>query len=93
MNKDLPDRLYLNGEWRDGASGKRTPLVNPATEEPFLEVAMAESSDVDAAVKSAHETWESEWRDLVLGCRAEMFFNIAWKLREHGEEIAQLEIW
>lgn len=87
----FPDRLFVDGGWRDGAGGRRTALVNPATEESFVEVAAAEVSDVDAAVESAHRAWEGGWRDLAPGKREGVLHAVARKLREHQEEIAQLE--
>ncbi len=87
----FPDRLFVDGGWRDGAGGRRTALVNPATEEAFVEVAAAEVSDVDAAVESAHRAWEGGWRDMAPGKREALLHAVARKLREHQEEIAQLE--
>lgn len=87
----LPERLFVDGNWRDGAEHRRTSLVNPATEEAFVDVAAAEVSDVSAAVESAHRAWESGWRDLAPGKREALLHGVARKLREHQEEIAQLE--
>ena len=87
----LPTQLFLNGAYRDAASGRHVSLINPATEEPLVEVASADASDVDAAVESAQRAWETGWRDLTPGKRTEILFNVARKLREDGEEIAQLE--
>src|SRR5438034_11217039 len=88
---NLPTQLFLNGAFRNSSSGRCAPLINPAMEEPFVEVAAADSADVDSAVESAQRAWETGWRDLVPGKRTEILFNVARKLREDGEEIAQLE--
>ncbi|MBM3876763.1 MAG: aldehyde dehydrogenase [Verrucomicrobia bacterium] len=66
-------------------------LINPATEEAFTEVATATPADASAAVESAQRAWEDSWRNLAPGKRAEILFNIARVLREHREELAQLE--
>jgi len=87
----LPTQLFINGAWRDAASGRRTKLINPATEEAFAEVAAADNTDMNAAVESAHQAWESGWRDLAPGKRTEILFNVARMLRENLERIAQLE--
>src|SRR5947209_3098723 len=87
----LPTRLFLNGACRDAASGRHAALINPATEEPFVEVAAADAADVDTAVESAQHAWESGWRDLAPGKRTEILFSVARRLRDHVEEIAQLE--
>src|SRR5438552_10534299 len=88
---NLPTQLFLDGGFRNSSSRRRVSLINPATEEPFVEVAAAEAADVDTAVESAQRAWETGWRDLAPGKRTEILFNVARKLREDGEEIAQLE--
>src|SRR5947209_385229 len=87
----LPAQLFFDGAWRNSASGRRTTLINPATEEPFGEVAAADVADVNAAVESAQRVWESGWRDVAPGKREAILHAVARKLREHLEEIAQLE--
>src|SRR3954462_2522712 len=88
----LPTELFLNGSYRPAASAHRTPLVNPATEEPFVEVAAADLKDLELAVSSAHKAWESGWRDMAPGKRAEILFAVAQQLRDQIEEVAQLEM-
>lgn len=86
-----PTQLFIDGRYCDSASGKRTTLINPATEEPFAEISAADASDANDAVKSAHQAWESGWRDLAPGKRAETLLRVARALRENVEQIAQLE--
>jgi betaine-aldehyde dehydrogenase len=88
----FPTQLFLNGAYADSASGRKTRLINPATEESFVEVAAADLSDVNTAVESAHRAWESGWRDLNPGKRAEILHNVARLLRDNLERIAQLEM-
>ncbi|HKS38904.1 MAG TPA: aldehyde dehydrogenase family protein [Verrucomicrobiae bacterium] len=87
----VPSQLFVDGAFRNSASGHQTRLVNPATEEPFGEVAAADVADVNAAVESAQRAWESGWHDLAPGKRTEILFNVARQLREQVEEIARLE--
>src|ERR1051326_3251074 len=86
----LPSELFIDGSYRK-ASGRPTPLVNPATEEIFAAVAAAEPRDVDVAVASAQRAWESGWRHLAPAKREATLHAVARLLREHLEEIAQLE--
>src|SRR5581483_5717587 len=88
---NLPTQLFIDGAYRNAGSGKRTALINPATEAPFAEIASADSADVNTAVTSAHRAWESGWRDLAPGKRTEILFNVARVLRDNVERIAQLE--
>jgi betaine-aldehyde dehydrogenase len=88
----LPHQLFVDGGWRKPASGRSVKLVNPATEEAFVEVAAADVADVTAAIESAQRAWEGGWRDLAPGKREALLHGIARLLREHLEEIAQLEV-
>lgn len=92
MSLSLPAQLFVDGKFCDASSGKRSPLVNPATEGVFVEVAAAEVSDVERAIESAQAAWEGGWRDLAPGKRTEILFRVARVLREHLEEIAQMEL-
>ncbi len=87
-----PNNLFLDGQSRASASGRRNSLINPATEERFVDVAAADPADVEAAVQSAHKAWESGWRDLAPAKREALLHAVARKLRDHLEEIAQLEL-
>jgi betaine-aldehyde dehydrogenase len=83
--------LFINGEYRDCASGKRIAQTNPATEEIFSEVAAAGMSELEVAVQGAHDAFTREWRDLTPRKRTDVLFNIARGIRSHAEELAQLE--
>src|SRR5438132_13772760 len=55
--------LFINNEWRPAASGRRFPVVNPATEEVIAEGALGDAADVDAAVQGARACFGSDgWR-------------------------------
>ena len=83
--------LFINGEYRDCASGKRIAQTNPATEEVFAEVASAGTPEVEAGVQGAHDAFTREWRDLTPRKRTDILFNIARGIRSRAEELAQLE--
>lgn len=86
-----PYQPFLDGAFKPG-TGKPATLINPATEQPLVEVAGADAALAASAVESAQRAWESGWRDLAPGKRTEILFNVARNLREHVEEIAQLEL-
>lgn len=87
-----PNQLFVDGTYRAAETGRTYTLINPATEAPVTEVAAAGVGDVEAAVQSAQRAWESGWRDLAPGKREALLHAVARKLREHQEEIAQLEM-
>lgn len=87
----LPTRIFADGDYRATRAGRRSTLINPATEEPFVEVAAADAEDAAAAVESAHRAFLSGWRDLAPGKRAAVLHRVAALLRERQETIAQME--
>jgi betaine-aldehyde dehydrogenase len=82
---------FIDGQPSAGG-GERIALINPATEETWAEVAGASIDDADRAVKGAHRTFEQSWRDLPPGKRAEILFTIARLVREHRDELADLDV-
>ncbi|MDB6152349.1 MAG: Betaine-aldehyde dehydrogenase [Chthoniobacteraceae bacterium] len=81
---------FINGG--SVATKQTIVLVNPATEEPFCEVGAAQPAEVDQAVRGANRAFEDGWRDMAPGKRAGILFAIAAILRQHAEELAQLEM-
>src|SRR5688500_8908366 len=100
MPTQVPTRPFIDGGFRDGngsgsgngSDGRPIPIVNPATEEAWCEVASADAAAADRAVNGARRAWEQNWRDLAPGKRAEVLFAIARLIREHSEELAQLDV-
>lgn len=52
--------LYIDGRWREGATGERFDILNPATEEVLTSVASAEIADADAALDAAEAAF-TDW--------------------------------
>ena len=67
-------------------------LIDPASETPFAEVSTVGAGEVEEAVQGAQRAFETGWRDLSPGKRAEILFAIAAKLRQHAAEIANLDM-
>jgi aldehyde dehydrogenase (NAD+) len=78
---------YINGKWVEGR--KTFHAINPANEEVLAEIAEADRSDVDAAVKAATEAFKS-WRLVPAPLRGELLFKIADILKQKKEELARL---
>jgi acyl-CoA reductase-like NAD-dependent aldehyde dehydrogenase len=78
---------YINGKWVKGRNSFQT--INPANEELLAEIAQAENSDVDAAVKAATEAFKS-WRLTPAPIRGELLFKIGDILKQKKEELARL---
>ena len=78
---------YINGKWVEGKNKFQT--INPATEELLAEIAQAENSDVEAAVKAATQAFPS-WRLTPAPVRGELLFKIGDLLKRKKEELARL---
>ena len=52
-------KFYINGAWVNARERATLPVINPATEAPFAEIAAATPADVDAAVKAARKSFPS----------------------------------
>ena len=84
-------QLFINGQWRDAASGTTIDVVNPATEEVVATVASAEKDDVDAAVAAARGALDGPWGKLSARDRGRLLWKLGEKLMEKADEIARLE--
>jgi acyl-CoA reductase-like NAD-dependent aldehyde dehydrogenase len=84
-------QLFINGQWRDAASGQTLDVVNPATEEVIATVASATQADVDAAVNAARAALDGPWGKLSARERGRLVWKIGEKLMEKADEVARLE--
>ena len=66
-------------------------VVNPATAQPVVEVALADLAQTDTAIERAHEAF-GPWRDLAPGERAALLRRFAAVVDAHVEELAELEV-
>jgi aldehyde dehydrogenase (NAD+) len=83
--------LFIDGAFVDPASGGSRKTVNPANEEVLAEVAEADASDVDKAVRSARHAFETVWGPMRGSERAKYLFRIARVIQERSRELAVLE--
>lgn len=65
--------------------------LNPATEEPLVEVATADEKVVDTAVNTARKAYEKVWRKLSGTERGKYVYRIGRLIQEHARELAILE--
>ena len=55
-------QLYIDGEWRDAASGETFPSINPSNGEVIANIAKATREDTQAAIGAARRSFErGEW--------------------------------
>src|ERR1700736_5721704 len=83
---------YVNGQWVAAASGKTFPVYDPSTEEVIAQVAAADATDVDAAVKAAREAFDNRpWHTTTAKDRGRILFKLADKIRQNSAHLADIE--
>jgi acyl-CoA reductase-like NAD-dependent aldehyde dehydrogenase len=55
----LCNQLYINGEWKQSASGKEFPVQDPGTGKNWMSCPDSTPDDVDPAVQAAHAMFRS----------------------------------
>jgi acyl-CoA reductase-like NAD-dependent aldehyde dehydrogenase len=82
------------GSWVDGTvaigNGEVMTLIDPATGTPFAAYRDADQSVIDAAMDAAARA-QRQWIGLTASARGRVMFEIARLIRQHAEEIAELE--
>ncbi|MEM6329851.1 MAG: aldehyde dehydrogenase family protein [Planctomycetota bacterium] len=85
-------QCFIDGQWRDAASGKTFETVNPATEEVIAQVAEGDAADIDLAVQAARRAFDSgPWRTMDARDRGRLMYRLADLLEEEAENLAALE--
>ena len=85
-----PTGNFVDGGW--SASAGSSYLINPATEEAFVEVPLASPEDVDRAVQVAKRAFdEGPWPRMSLGERWGILSRAQTMLRDVREEMAGLK--
>lgn len=85
--------LFINGEWQTAKSGKTKLTINPATEEPWANVAVADHEDVCIAVAAAKHAHESGvWSKKSPQERGEIMQRIAAAISASTNDLAAAEV-
>jgi succinate-semialdehyde dehydrogenase / glutarate-semialdehyde dehydrogenase len=82
-------RMYIAGEWRQGATGRTAPIVNPATGKVIGEVPLATTADLDRALDAAAEGFRA-WRGTPIARRTEILHAAAGLLTERAAEVGRI---
>jgi betaine-aldehyde dehydrogenase len=90
---DLRERydLLIGGEWISGNGRAQDVSINPATEEPLAQVAVATEADVDRAVSAARDAAPG-WAATASAERGRLVNALADRLEAEGEAFAWLDV-
>jgi acyl-CoA reductase-like NAD-dependent aldehyde dehydrogenase len=74
------------------SSGEFLAVNNPATGQAIGEAFEVTAEDLDRIVEQAQDVFDTSWRDTPPDVKGELVRAWATKLREHGDELADLEV-
>jgi len=85
-------KMLINGQWVEAASGKTFATYNPATGQVLANVAEGDLEDINRAVKAARASFETgPWSRISPADRGKLIWKLADLIEKHLEEFAQLE--
>jgi len=79
--------FYVNGIWERPDSRPGSTIINPATGAAIAEVPYADATDVDRAVRAAHEAF-LKWREVPVVDRVQVLYRFKALLEKHQGELA-----
>ncbi|KAL2233610.1 aldehyde dehydrogenase family 2 member B7, mitochondrial-like [Sesamum indicum] len=88
------DKLLINGQFVDAASGKTFPTLDPRSGEVIAHVAEGDTEDINRAVAAARKAFdEGPWPKMTAYERCRIMLRFADLVEKHNDEIAALETW
>ncbi|MDZ7878619.1 MAG: aldehyde dehydrogenase family protein [Saprospiraceae bacterium] len=83
--------MLIDDEWTLGSTNRRIEVFNPATEKVIGTVPLAEKEDVDKAVQSAKQAFQSrEWRKMLPSDRERLLHRLADLIAQNADTLAQI---
>src|SRR5262245_44393554 len=85
-------KLLINNQWVEASSGRSFPPVNPATGDNIVQVAEADTADVNRAVAAARAAFDrGPWRRAAAAERGRLLNKLADLIEKNAEQLARLE--
>jgi betaine-aldehyde dehydrogenase len=84
-------KMVIGGEQVDAADGRTFDVVNPATGEVMATAPLGGPEDVDRAVTAAQAAFEGPWSTWSASKRGRTLQKFSGLVKQHLEELAQLE--
>ncbi|KFY51383.1 hypothetical protein V497_09195 [Pseudogymnoascus sp. VKM F-4516 (FW-969)] len=89
-----PTGLFINNEWIKSSDGKKITSINPTDESEIASVYAASATDIDLAVTSARNAFNSpSWRDISPTDRGNMIITLSDLVGKHAATLATIETW
>ena len=90
----LPERIqhYINGQFVDSTDGETFDVLDPVTNQPYIQAASGKKEDIEAAVAAARTAFtEGPWPRMLPRERARVLMKIADIVESREDALAQME--
>jgi acyl-CoA reductase-like NAD-dependent aldehyde dehydrogenase len=87
----IATRMVIGGGLVDAADGRTFDVVEPHGGTVVATAPLGNAEDVDRAVEAAQAAFDGEWSRLAAADRGRLMLRFAEVVRDHEEELAQLE--
>ncbi len=87
MTHQVP--LFINGEFFTSRSDEKLPVTNPATQALLAEVPCATHDEIEAAVASAKQAFQT-WKDTPVMARCRLMMRYTELLKQHHDALGEL---
>ncbi|MGQ7787037.1 5-carboxymethyl-2-hydroxymuconate semialdehyde dehydrogenase [Nesterenkonia sp. K-15-9-6] len=94
LPEDLPQSIqhYIDGQFVDSADGDTFDVLDPVTNETYIQAASGKAADVDHAVAAARRAFtEGPWPRMLPRERSRVLHRIADLVETRGDRLAELE--
>ncbi|KKJ76761.1 aldehyde dehydrogenase [Kiloniella litopenaei] len=89
--QDLPNKLFINGEWVSASTTKTIESKDPGNGKVFASVSAGQAEDIDKAVKAARDAFINVWRDMKPSKRGHILSKAAEILEQKADYFAVVE--
>jgi 5-carboxymethyl-2-hydroxymuconic-semialdehyde dehydrogenase len=94
----LPDRIrhFIGGEFVDSVDGETFDVLNPTTDEVYIQAASGKQADIDLAVAAAKRAFadgQGPWPRMLPRQRSRILHKIADLVEAQDKRLAELETW
>jgi acyl-CoA reductase-like NAD-dependent aldehyde dehydrogenase len=85
-------KLFIDGIWVEGGNNQTFPSINPATEAVLTQVAMANETEVELAVRGARRSFDDgRWSKKNINDRREVLKKLGDLILSHKSDLSVLE--
>ncbi|GAB6898753.1 5-carboxymethyl-2-hydroxymuconate semialdehyde dehydrogenase [Kineosporia succinea] len=91
----LPGKIqhFIDGRFVDSVDGETFDVINPTTDEVYIQAASGKQADIDLAVAAARRAFDGPWSKMLPRARSRVLHTIADLIEGQDQRLAELETW